>query len=247
MLYPEQWVISNESRTGQLLVKAQDEYDVRLVPITVQHFDGESTWADSFTKLLAFNQTDYKRVLSLDSDSTVLQPMDELFLLPSAPVAMPRAYWLDHTLSSQLVLVEPSAFEFKRIQKAFANRTDDQFDMDIMNDLYGDDCLIIPHRRYDLITGEFRAGDSGHTSYLGSKEEQWNPDGALEEAKFLHFSDWPVNKPWLPTASEVMEDNVPKCVGASDGTMDCRDRELWLGFYEDFRERRSRVCGIDVR
>lgn len=31
------------------------------------------TWAESYTKLLAFNQTEYARVLSLDSDSTVLQ------------------------------------------------------------------------------------------------------------------------------------------------------------------------------
>lgn len=32
-----------------------------------------ATWADSFTKLLAFNQTQYDRVLSLDSDATLLQ------------------------------------------------------------------------------------------------------------------------------------------------------------------------------
>lgn len=31
------------------------------------------TWAESYTKLLPFNQTQYDRVLSLDSDSTVLQ------------------------------------------------------------------------------------------------------------------------------------------------------------------------------
>lgn len=31
------------------------------------------TWAESYTKLLAFNQTEYDRVLSLDSDSTILQ------------------------------------------------------------------------------------------------------------------------------------------------------------------------------
>ena len=35
--------------------------------------EGEATWAESYTKLLAFNQTQYDRVLNLDSDSTVLQ------------------------------------------------------------------------------------------------------------------------------------------------------------------------------
>lgn len=31
------------------------------------------TWAESYTKLLAFNQTQYARVLSLDSDATLFQ------------------------------------------------------------------------------------------------------------------------------------------------------------------------------
>lgn len=30
-------------------------------------------WAASYTKLLAFNQTEYDRVLNLDSDATLLQ------------------------------------------------------------------------------------------------------------------------------------------------------------------------------
>ncbi|THZ34429.1 hypothetical protein D6C88_10490, partial [Aureobasidium pullulans] len=71
----------------------RDNYNVKLVPIHVQRFAGEATWGDSFTKLLAFNQTQYERVIILDSDANVLQPMDELFFLPRVPVAMPRAYW----------------------------------------------------------------------------------------------------------------------------------------------------------
>lgn len=73
MMYPEQYTVGDDSYAGKLLAKCRDEYKVRLMPIEVQHFDGEITWADSFTKLLAFNQTEYKRVLSLDSDATVLQ------------------------------------------------------------------------------------------------------------------------------------------------------------------------------
>lgn len=247
MLYPEDWTVADNTSIGELLMKARDEFDVRLEPVQVQHFEGDLTWAESFTKLLAFNQTRYKRVISLDSDSTVLQPMDELFLLPSAPVAMPRAYWLDDTLSSQLVLVEPSTFEFERIQAAFARRAKSDFDMEIVNDLYGESCLVLPHRRYDLITGEFRAGLEEHARYLGSKEERWDGEKVLAEAKFLHFSDWPVNKPWLPAAPEVVAAHMPKCVVTTNETTDCRDQELWLGFYEDFRERRLRVCGVDVQ
>ena len=78
---------------------------------------GPDTWFDSYTKLLAFNQTQYTRVLNIDSDATVLAPMDELFLLPPCTVAMPRAYWMlpDNFFSSLIVLVQPSATEFDRV------------------------------------------------------------------------------------------------------------------------------------
>ncbi|KAF2726178.1 glycosyltransferase family 8 protein [Polychaeton citri CBS 116435] len=248
MMYPYEWDLSAGDSKAQLLLQARDRYGVALSPVEVQHFEGEPTWADSFTKLLAFNQTQYKRVLSLDSDSTVLQPMDELFLMPSAPVAMPRAYWLEDTLSSQLVLVEPSQFEFKRIKDAFESRTDADYDMEIVNQLYGDDCIIIPHRKYDLLTGELRVKDrkEGHVNYLGSKEEVWDSDRILKETKFIHFSDWPYPKPWLPAQDEETSTVQPECheVQAADGrtATDCSDQRNWLWVYRDFRERRERVC-----
>ena len=167
--------------------------------------------------------------------------MDELFLLPSAPVAMPRAYWLDDTLSSQLVLVEPSRFEFQRILDAFETRGGNDFDMEIVNNLYGKSCFIIPHRKYDLLTGEFKASE--HFKYLGSKEEEWDPDKVLEEAKFLHFSDWPYPKPWKSTSQSATDQNKPQCHEVEGGQQDCRDQEKWLWFYSDFRDRRSSVCG----
>ncbi|KXS97150.1 hypothetical protein AC578_3073 [Pseudocercospora eumusae] len=245
LLYPKEWAQDSNTEEGRLLLKARDELGVVLKAIEVQHFDGEKTWADSFTKLLAFNQTEYKRVLSLDSDATVLQSMDELFLVPSAPVAMPRAYWIEDkpTLSSQLVLVEPSTFEMNRVLEAFQHRSPSDYDMEIVNDLYGKDCIIIPHRRYDLLTGEFRNRD--HHLYLGSKEEIWDPEVAYNEAKFLHFSDWPFPKPWIKASREQVEEVVPKCHRMTNGTEDCRDREKWLFVYQEFRERRERVCGID--
>ena len=169
--------------------------------------------------------------------------MDELFLLPSAPVGMPRAYWLDdgNFLSSQLVLVEPSNFEFNRIQEAFETRGNGDFDMEIVNNLYGRNCFIIPHRKYDLLTGEFKSGD--HWKYLGSKEEEWDPDEVIDEAKFLHFSDWPHPKPWIQTSQSTTDANKPNCHDLEDGTKDCRDQEKWLWFYSDFRDRRDKVCG----
>lgn len=197
-----------------------------------------ATWAESFTKLLAFNQTQYDRVLNVDSDATVLQTMDELFLMPPCPVAMPRAYWLfpeNKILSSQLMLVQPSEVEFDRVMKTMETAERNDYDMEIVNDLYIDQAMILPHRPYDLLTGEFRGKD--HKNYLGTDREEWDPVAIFNEAKFLHFSDWPVPKPWKPNPA-LRKQNQPACED-KNGVEDCTARTLWNGFYDDFVERRS--------
>ena len=120
--------------------------------------------------------------------------MDGLFLLPPAATAPPRAYWLSAAapmaLTTALILVQPSTAEFARVEAAIATATGGELDMEIVNKLYRRDALVLPHRRYLLLTGEFRNVDpEGHAAYLGNECERWDPDAALKEAKFLHFSD----------------------------------------------------------
>jgi alpha-N-acetylglucosamine transferase len=79
LMYPEDWTDPEDNAhdataESKLLAQARDLYSAKLVPIQVQSFArGDATWRDSYTKLLAFNQTQYKRVMSLDSDATVLK------------------------------------------------------------------------------------------------------------------------------------------------------------------------------
>ena len=201
---------------------------------------GIETWAESFTKLLAFNQTQYSRVLSLDSDSVLLQHMDELFLLPPTPVAMPRAYWLypeTKVLSSQVMLVQPSTAEFERVMARVAEAKGNDYDMEIVNYLYGDSALVLPHRPYDLLSSEFREKPDAHARYLGNEGEEWDPVAVFAEAKFVHFSDWPVPKPWLDI-SKTRGDKQPACF-EKGGVESCVEREMWNELYDEFRERRK--------
>ncbi|KAJ9416959.1 nucleotide-diphospho-sugar transferase [Fusarium oxysporum] len=230
------------SSDAYLLNKARDEYNVKLVPITIQtNWAGDATWADSYTKLLAFNQTKYNRVLSIDSDSLLLQAMDELFFLPDAPVAMPRAYWIspEKILSSQLMLIQPSETEFSRIMERVQSVKSGEYDMEIVNQLYGDSALIFPHRRYDLLSGEFR--NDKHAHYLGSELETWDPAAAYSEAKLIHFSDWPLPKPWKPLPEEDRLAAQPNCTRMTSGEEDCTTRIIWNSLYNDFRTKRK-VC-----
>lgn len=166
--------------------------------------------------------------------------MDELFLMPPAPVAMPMAYWLSQDvrmmMTSALVLLQPSEAEFNRIMDEIG-AAPAGYDMDIVNKIYGDSALGVPHRPYMLLTGEFRNDD--HVRYLGidNLEEQWDPDAVLAEAKFIHFSDWPAEKPYVPYSD--YKTSQPDCVKTKKGGQDCRNQALWLRIYADFIRRKQ--------
>jgi alpha-N-acetylglucosamine transferase len=210
------------------------------------------TWSESYTKLLIFNLTQYDRVLHLDSDSTILEPMDELFLLPPSPVVMPRAYWFDddrrELFTTGLMLVQPSKTGFSRIMRTAKEARKEEYDMEIMNNIYGDTAEVLPHRPYILVSGEFRA--KSHDKYLrgddGDDEEpveEWDATDVFNEAKFVHFSDWPVAKPWRYNSPMFKRLHEPKC-GKLLHQVDCSGKEIWNWLYDDFAARRkvSRPC-----
>jgi hypothetical protein len=174
----------------------------------------------------------------------VLQNLDELFLLPPSPVAMPRAYWLypqEKKLASHIVLLQPSATEFARVMDAVRDAAPGDYDMEILNRLYGDSALVLPHRPYALLTREYFREPWNHSHYLGSDREQWDPVAVYSEAKYLHFSDWPMPKPWLPADEELRLQVQPKCYVNDGGVESCAERELWNGWRNEFKERRK-VC-----
>ncbi|KAJ5741149.1 Glucose N-acetyltransferase 1 [Penicillium malachiteum] len=266
LFYPQEWdlIIENDGdRTSQLLVMAKEEYNVQMRPIFIDGVrppedrgPAQASWDTSTAKLSAFALLEYERVIHLDSDMTLLQHMDELFFLPKASVAMPRAYWLlpeTKILSSLIAVIEPSYLEFTTLRDASkpavygqidVNLTDGRFDMELLNSRFGDNAMVLPHRQYGLISSEFRLKD--HWRYLGNAQEEWNPDKILSEAKFVHFSDWPLPKPWTMWQPSQLAELQPACDN-NPGTPEesgCRDREVWKGLYDDFRRRRKAICKL---
>ncbi|EME42529.1 glycosyltransferase family 8 protein [Dothistroma septosporum NZE10] len=271
MLYPDQWDMEDESpqdRNSQLLIRAQKLWKVKLRPVSLLDTDGKaqpgtlnapSSWATSITKLRAFELGEYDRVLHIDSDVTLLQHLDELFLAPKAQVAMPRAYWSDDVkpnewpLTSLLMLIEPNPLELRnfidilmswKIKPGF--QVGRNYDMDLLNHRFGASAMVLPHRPYAMLSAEFRRKD--HSAYLGTingpralqSKYEWDPDRALAEAKLVHFSDWPLPKPWVMWPHEGVAEMQPDC----DGKPACRDRTVWKNLYDDFRRRRKDLCRI---
>lgn len=162
---------------------------------------------------------------------------------------MPRAYWYESKpwpLTSLLVLFEPNVEELRRFQAAASEykkaglASNKKYDMDLLNERFAESAMVLPHRPYSLLTGEFRAHE--HHTYLGNNFEKWDPDAALKEAKLVHFSDWPLPKPWIMWPSAGLAEMQPDCGGKKEGT--CRERVIWKDLYDDFRLRRKDICKL---
>ena len=69
----------------------------------------------------------------------------------------------------------------------------------------------------------------------------------FNEAKFMHFSDWPYPKPWVRVAPETTKELQPDCDEGENGEINCRNRVIWRGIYDDFRKRREDICGKAFR
>lgn len=146
----------------------------------------------------------------------------------------------NETLSSAILLIEPSQTEYKRVLNSMRNRTNEIFDMEIINDLYAGKALLLPNDHW-VVSGEFRRND--HSDWL-AKGKWWNATQVLKETKLVHFSDWPFPKPWLPASEELWKSTTPKCETMPGSShKDCSDRDAWKWLYEDFALRRDDICG----
>ncbi|KAI3538121.1 glucose N-acetyltransferase [Colletotrichum filicis] len=251
LIFPKTWVEgdSKEAKAIQTIQKALPDLVLRPFGLLTTH-KGEATWSKSLTKFHAFDLTDYTRVLAFDSDSQVLNNMDHYFLAPMAAVAVPRAYWLNEkdtpvvkqVLGSHVMLIEPNKSRYDKIVSEALKSGD--FDMEVMNHMFKDSAMILPHRRLALLTGEFRAKE--HQKYLApDDDEEWNAMAEVSRAYLVHFSDWPLPKPWLSRSDAQWKAALPDCPDDEEDKPDrprCADRVMWEGFYEDYENDKKRYC-----
>lgn len=184
--------------------------------------------------------------------------MDHYFDSPPARIALPRAYWLMDDIGSEVtgplklgshvMLIEPDLQTYGRIiNKINETRS---FDMEIVNYLFGSSAMVLPHRGLALLSGEFRT--SHHLRYLGEGDDgTWDADKEFADSHLVHFSDWPLSKPWLRRSVDAWEEALPGCAdrveqGRNDSermaTVDCPDRRIWVGLYGEYDTRREKVC-----
>lgn len=113
-------------------------------------FDSDKPYySDVLLKLIGFRLHQYipslKRILILDSDQLILQPLDHIFLLPAVELAAPRAYWKGTLgFTSAFLLVSLSERLWNRIEHALQTIKHDTFDMDLLNEMFAETAMLLP-------------------------------------------------------------------------------------------------------
>ncbi|KAH3679050.1 hypothetical protein WICMUC_001245 [Wickerhamomyces mucosus] len=113
----------------KILKNAMDELNIKVVavPVLKSEEDENSIWASSFTKLLVFNQIQYKRIIYIDNDAILTRGnLDELFFIPQCKIATPSAYWIiDERFQNETIRDKYPAdkYEFQPMTVEQRNRT----------------------------------------------------------------------------------------------------------------------------
>lgn len=245
-----------DSNDAKMLAYAKSAFPkLQLKPVDrLSTSKGDATWAHSLTKFNAFRLSNYTRVLYFDSDSLVLNSMDHYFLAPLSRLAVPRAYWLNNpegasfaeqTICSHIMLLQPDEYYYHALMNETQRSAD--FDMEIINHLFKSSAMILPHRRLALLTGELRTRE--HQSYLSEEPDaEWNAHAEVSKSVLVHFSDWPLPKPWRPRTKEQWERALPECDPEDQRDKEredrppCADRSAWTSFYDEYETERNAVC-----
>lgn len=157
-------------------------------PETVHLFE---RFRSVFTKLRAWEQVDFAKIVLLDADLITLQNVDELFERPS--IAAAPDFFLPDRFNSGLMVIEPSASMFERIvERLWDTPSYDGGDQGFLNVFFSNwYAMDVSHRLpagYNLQSFIFQFL-RGHPSLKQSLER---------EAKVIHYS---VQKPWQAKAA----------------------------------------------
>ena len=106
------------------LTSFSEKFHVKLKPTKIKRINDKhdvNIWISSFTKLMVFNETDYDRVIYLDSDAILINDnIDELFFIPPCKMASVTGYWLtkDRYAKDEIKnKYSPNDYDFKPLTK----------------------------------------------------------------------------------------------------------------------------------
>ncbi|KAK9366006.1 nucleotide-diphospho-sugar transferase [Lipomyces kononenkoae] len=172
---------------------------------------------ESFTKILAWNQTQYKRVVYLDADTLPLTNIDGLFDYDGSIAACPDAGWPD-IFNSGVIALTPSHSDFLALYAlAGSGRSFDGGDQGLLNEYFGSSWTRLPFLYNVTPTPGYQYAPA-FTRFS-------------RDVKVVHFIG--TLKPWMqdkPSAPESIA--VPEWYAATGSEVNNRLLRQWWDVYD---------------
>ncbi|KAK9374290.1 nucleotide-diphospho-sugar transferase [Lipomyces chichibuensis] len=172
---------------------------------------------ESFTKILAWNQTQYKRIVYLDADTLPLTNIDVLFNSDGSTAACPDAGWPD-VFNSGVIVLTPSHSDFLGLYAlADSGESFDGGDQGLLNAYFGSTWTRLPFLYNVTPTTGYQYAPAFHKF--------------SRDVKVVHFIGTP--KPWQqgkPSAPESIA--VPEWYGATGSDVNNRLLRQWWEVYD---------------
>jgi len=182
----------------------------------------EERWNDNYTKLRLW-QLAFEKIVFLDSDMIVLQPLDHLFALKSSFAAVPDAFHPCY-LNTGFMVLEPSNRTFAALAALIEEVSSEESEQTLVNHYWLD--------RYHVL----------HYTYNFAKHVVMSPtrfdiyvDRYIDTVKVVHYLGV---KPWLCSRDHDCMRHVPYYAGASNMYL----YDLWWTMFENMCEEGPIIC-----
>jgi hypothetical protein len=240
LMFPRLWLAEAEetkkdpqmATTWRLLRTAARRYGATLKPMEPIVDGADATLPSSYSLASMYSLVDYERILYLQGPGVLLDAsaLDSLLAFSkSEPMAAMPATPERNDLSTSLMLVHPSQENFHQLKKLRESK---------------------PLKDIDLFRSTFAAPESliaewslsmGNVYYesrnLRRPVDEFNATAFVDATTFVRLSE-----PELPGP----EYDIPYADHVKLRPKNQQAEELWTKLYENFRQQRMDVCGLDL-
>jgi hypothetical protein len=240
LMFPRLWLAEAEetkkdpqtATTWRLLRTAVRRYGVTLIPMEPIVEGADATMASSYSLASIYSLVDFERIIYLQGPGVLLDAsaLDSLLAFSKSETIAALPATPERTeLSTSMLIVHPSQESFQQLKKARAEKA--------LSDL---DLFRITFPGPESLMAEWSLS-MGHLYYesqtLRDPVDEFNATAFEESTTFVRLLDSGIPGP---------EYDIPYSDRVKLRPKNLQAEEIWSRLYEDFRQQRMDVCGLDL-
>eukprot|EP00960_Hanusia_phi_P075288 768399-Hanusia_phi.AAC.1 len=198
----------------------------------------EERWNDNYTKLRLW-QLPFERIVFLDCDMIVLQPLDHLFALKANFAAVPDAFHPCY-LNTGFMFIKPHNDTFHAMASLIDDVSSEESEQTLVNHYYLDRYHVL-HYTYNfakhnvMSPTRFQIYVEVNASLNSSRSHSFSSQRYMDTVKVIHFLGV---KPWMCSRDHDCMRHVAWYGGQSNMYL----YDLWWAMFEEMCELENIVC-----